>query len=682
MFKKFGIKARITVGIIVPVLITAILIMAASIYNVYDEFNAQAENTTISNAEAGAQQLTAFITKIEGILDTTSVQLERSLEANPILITNDDLSGYLVGLGKKFAPQNILNIYTGQEDDTGRFSDGTVPEIDLPDWKATQRGWYKAAKAANGQYVVTQPYVDAATQKMVTTITRTMSKGCIAADVALDDMIKITDSIKVGQKGYAYLVDQTGHVVSHPVYSYDEKETIVDLTPIGKSLLSDKPVLISGITDLEFDRTTKEVIKTGEASVYSMPIINNQFYLVTVLSKEEQMQPVYSLILKMSLIAVAIVLACIFISFLVARGISRPVIQLTGIARKFEAGDFSENNNAALSKTVKRGDEIGVLAKTFVSIQKNMRDMLGIINDVVQSISSDVKVLDESSATLSESSNAITTATQDVAKGASDLAYDTSSIATAANNVSQALNETLEQNKLLSHSSQKTQTVIGDGRSKLTLLGKTATENIEIIKTIGSLIDKVNQNSEVVNQKMEAINQISSQTNLLALNASIEAARAGESGRGFAVVADEIRKLADQSSNTVVEVYKSMEATRTSVEETTKVMENLTANATHQELALKDVGLGYDNIEKTSMEMIGAVETSTEAIKNLFQDIKELDASSQNISAVSQETAASSEEVSSTTESQLSLVTRMKVQIEDLSESCAKLTEISNKFKI
>lgn len=83
--------------------------------------------------------------------------------------------------------------------------------------------------------------------------------------------------------------------------------------------------------------------------------------------------------------------------------------------------------------------------------------------------------------------------------------------------------------------------------------------------SISAEIQEVSEFCSHLNQSMEEINRllrdleennsevvsIASQTNLLALNASIEAARAGEAGKGFAVVAESIKRLADESKQTV-----------------------------------------------------------------------------------------------------------------------------------
>lgn len=67
------------------------------------------------------------------------------------------------------------------------------------------------------------------------------------------------------------------------------------------------------------------------------------------------------------------------------------------------------------------------------------------------------------------------------------------------------------------------------------------------IENVGGLIENINNVTGF-------IKNIADETKMLGLNASIEAARAGDIGRGFGVVAEEIRKLSDESKQTVAKI--------------------------------------------------------------------------------------------------------------------------------
>lgn len=69
-----------------------------------------------------------------------------------------------------------------------------------------------------------------------------------------------------------------------------------------------------------------------------------------------------------------------------------------------------------------------------------------------------------------------------------------------------------------------------------------------------TLIEKVSTSAEVILEAVRVIQDLGDQTNLLAMNASIEAAHAGQAGKGFSVVAAEIRKLAEGSRKSAVEI--------------------------------------------------------------------------------------------------------------------------------
>ena len=191
-----------------------------------------------------------------------------------------------------------------------------------------------------------------------------------------------------------------------------------------------------------------------------------------------------------------------------------------------------------------------------------------------------------------------------------------------------------------------------------------AIANQSVTEVAHELQEKISSAEEIT----QIIYQVSSQTNLLALNASIEAARAGEAGRGFSVVADEIRKLADNTKQSIDKITDLLQGVTRLADETTALVMNSVQASDAQAEYIDEVTDAFRSIADV-VEVLNNNMTSLDMLSNdLHESNNVIIDSLANQQAASEEIAANA----------ISSAELSECNLEDLGDVISELNEIAD----
>ncbi|MGE7778527.1 methyl-accepting chemotaxis protein [Peribacillus sp. NPDC097264] len=327
-------------------------------------------------------------------------------------------------------------------------------------------------------------------------------------------------------------------------------------------------------------------------------------------------------------------------------------------------------------------DEISVLSNHFNLMSNNLKIMIQKVLRTSELVASSSEQLTAGTEQTSKATEQITESIQEVASGAESQTISIEETGEAMEEVSQGIqtmaNNSAEIALAGSHASEKAydgEGFVNKTVNQMKAIHTSVHESGEVIKLLG-------KRSKEIGDITKAITEIANQTNLLALNAAIEAARAGEQGKGFAVVADEVRKLAEQSqksaiqiSELIIEIQGDMERSNFSINQVkTDVNEGLEIVRQTEE-SFSDIRLALDKSGKLVQQMAFISEIISAGAHEVSLTVAD-------ITNISKETSMHSQNVASATEEQLAFMQEITSSANALTTMAGNLQELVDQFKV
>ena len=476
--------------------------------------------------------------------------------------------------------------------------------------------------------------------------------GFFAGAVSHATLSKAIDAIKIGETGYAMLLDGTGVLMAFP-----QKELCM-VTNFAKSSETDGMVGLVEVSSKMMNGESGHGWISGKGNNDLMvfkPVPGTPWSMALCAPSTQVYETARSLQFVMIVLSLAIALILIAsVMFSIVRAL-KPLKTVDTKINEIASG------HADLTQRMKvlTNDEIGSVTVGFNTFIEKLQSIMTGIKDS-RSTLSDAGT--DMHASIEENSQSITEILQSIDTVQNQIASQATSVDETAGAVNEIASNILSLEKMIDNQSQSVSVAstaveqmignissvnnsVANMASSFDVLEQSARSGVQKQSEMNERIELIKTQSETLQVANSAIAAIASQTNLLAMNAAIEAAHAGDAGKGFSVVADEIRKLSETStaqSKTIgeqlniikdsigqvvdvsVETSAMFSAVSDNIRSTDELVRQIKNAMEEQQEGSKQIVDALHNMSDSTMEVKTASAEMSEGNKAILEEVRRL----------------------------------------------------------
>ncbi|WP_042479135.1 methyl-accepting chemotaxis protein [Bacillus ndiopicus] len=502
-------------------------------------------------------------------------------------------------------------------------------------------------------------------------------KIAILGEKNSDGTRPINKNIDLGENGYMFIVDDAGLELAHPFIEGQNAWDSIDPNGVYPTQEVVKAANNGGgfsYFDWPFNNDTND-IKPKVA--YSAKDPHWGWVVVSGTYMMDFNKPADKILFNILIIAIITLAIGTSVIWLFANKLSKPINIVSNRMDLLADGDLT-----SAEITVNSKDEVGKLANSMNYMQGRLKELVTKVSNAAEGMGEQSAELTLSADEVKEGSRQIAITMQELASGSEKQADSASDLAIAMQSFAAEVETANKTGMQIHEVSSKVLEMTSEGNRSMQISKQQMGKIDTLVKDAVQKVKGLDAQSQKISNLVTVIKDIADQTNLLALNAAIEAARAGEHGKGFAVVADEVKKLAEQVSDSVLDITKIV----TNVQnESTAVVESLSGGYQEVEegtIQIEATGLKFNSINQAVMEMVNSITTITESLATLTKNSYEMNGSIEDIAAISEESAAGIEQTSASSEQTSAAMEEVAQSSNDLARLAEELNNVVNEFKI